>query len=305
MTITLNGTTGITTPAVTNDGAYTGDGISFADGTPSNTLVTNTSGNVGIGTSSPSSRLDVQASQGVQKLTSTTGTNSVYQQFVSTGGNAYVGLNNSTGADFGNAAYALQVYHAGAYPVVFSTNNTERMRIDSAGQVYVRPSTGGTGYTAGDSGLYSDGGFGNTLRLGNTYGAGKGFAAFYNGSTAIGSINAATASSTSYVTSSDYRLKENIAPMTGALAKVALLKPCTYTWKIDGSEGQGFIAHELQEIVPECVVGEKDAVEEDGSIKPQGIDTSFLVATLTAAIQELKAELDTVKTELATLKGTA
>jgi hypothetical protein len=83
--------------------------------------------------------------------------------------------------------------------------------------------------------------------------------------------------------------------MTGALAKVALLKPCTYKWNADGSDGEGFIAHELQEVCPDAVTGEKDAVNEDGSIKAQGIDTSFLVATLTAAIQELKAEFDAYK----------
>ena len=102
-----------------------------------------------------------------------------------------------------------------------------------------------------------------------------------------------TGTTTSYVTSSDYRLKENVQPMLNALATVTQLKPCTYTWKVDGSDGQGFIAHELQAVVPDAVVGEKDAVNEDGSIKPQGIDTSFLVATLTAAIQELKAINDT------------
>jgi hypothetical protein len=112
--------------------------------------------------------------------------------------------------------------------------------------------------------------------------------------TQVGAINIAVASVT-YVTTSDYRLKEDVAPMTGALAKVAQLKPVTYKWKADGSNSQGFIAHELQAIVPECVVGEKDAVNEDGSINPQGIDTSFLVATLTAAIQELKAEFDAYK----------
>ena len=101
--------------------------------------------------------------------------------------------------------------------------------------------------------------------------------------------------SVAYNTTSDYRLKENIAPMTGALAKVALLKPCTYTWKADGSSTEGFIAHELAEVCPQAVSGEKDAVNEDGSIKAQGIDTSFLVATLTAAIQELKAEFDAYK----------
>jgi hypothetical protein len=131
-----------------------------------------------------------------------------------------------------------------------------------------------------------------------------------NGNGQVGVIQT-NGSGTSYVTSSDYRLKENVAPMTGALAKVALLKPCTYTWKIDGSDGQGFIAHELQAVVPDAVTGKKDAVEtyidEDGNeqtrIKPQGVDTSFLVATLTAAIQELKAELDATKAEVAALKG--
>jgi hypothetical protein len=83
--------------------------------------------------------------------------------------------------------------------------------------------------------------------------------------------------------------------MTGALAKVAALKPCTYTWKSDGSAGQGFIAHELQEVVPDCVTGTKDAVDADGNPQYQGVDTSFLVATLVAAIQELKAEIDLLK----------
>jgi hypothetical protein len=108
---------------------------------------------------------------------------------------------------------------------------------------------------------------------------------------------------TTFATSSDYRLKNSIAPMTGALAKVALLKPCTYKWNSDNSDSQGFIAHELQAVVPECVTGEKDAVFEDGSIKSQGIDTSFLVATLTAAIQELKALVDAQAARIATLES--
>jgi hypothetical protein len=134
-------------------------------------------------------------------------------------------------------------------------------------------------------------------------------AEFWRSSTLVGSISVTT-TATAYNTSSDYRLKEAIAPMTGALAKVALLKPCTYKWKVDGSDGQGFIAHELAEVEAGCVTGEKDAVQEEqyevtpavkneeGNTvteavigtrtvpKYQGIDTSFLVATLTAAIQE-------------------
>jgi hypothetical protein len=91
--------------------------------------------------------------------------------------------------------------------------------------------------------------------------------------------------------------------MTGALAKVALLKPCTYKWNSSGSNGQGFIAHELAEVVPECVTGEKDAVDAEGKIKPQGVDTSFLVATLTAAIQEQQALITQLTARITALEG--
>jgi hypothetical protein len=91
--------------------------------------------------------------------------------------------------------------------------------------------------------------------------------------------------------------------MTGALDKVAQLKPCTFTWKIDGSDGQGFIAHELQEVVSDAVYGKKDEVNEDGTGKPQGVDTSFLVATLTAAIQEQQALITTLQEQVAALQA--
>jgi hypothetical protein len=109
--------------------------------------------------------------------------------------------------------------------------------------------------------------------------------------------------STTYNTTSDYRLKENIQPMTGALAKVAALKPCTFNWIENGSAGQGFIAHELAEVVPDCVTGEKDAVNKDGSINPQGVDTSFLIATLTAAIQEQQSIMESLTARIAALEA--
>jgi hypothetical protein len=126
---------------------------------------------------------------------------------------------------------------------------------------------------------------------------------FFKGSgTSVGNI-AVTASATSYNTSSDYRLKNAIAPMTGALAKVALLKPCTYKWNADGADGEGFIAHELAEVVSQCVTGEKDAVDADGNPQYQGIDTSFLVATLTAAIQEQQALITQLTARITALEG--
>jgi hypothetical protein len=109
----------------------------------------------------------------------------------------------------------------------------------------------------------------------------------------IGSVTQNSAGTVNYNTSSDYRLKENILPMTGALNAVAQLKPCVGNWKKDGSYFQGFIAHELQAVVPDCVTGEKDAVDAEGNPKHQSIDTSFLIATLSAAIQELHALVKT------------
>lgn len=100
---------------------------------------------------------------------------------------------------------------------------------------------------------------------------------------------------TTYATSSDYRLKDNVSPLIGALDKVSKLNPVTYTWKNTDIASQGFIAHELQTIIPEAVIGKKDDVDSDGNPIYQGIDTSFLVATLTAAVQELKAEIDLLK----------
>jgi hypothetical protein len=180
---------------------------------------------------------------------------------------------------------------------------SERMQIDSSGnlQVGTQSALASTRFSvvspvngvAVQCGNGSVGGY-----MTNTSGTGNWTPfSFNNNGTSfsqIGSIST-TASATAYNTSSDYRLKENVAPMTGALAKIAELKPCTYTWKSNGSAGQGFIAHELQAVVPDCVTGEKDAVDANGKPQHQGVDTSFLVATLVSAIQELTARLEALE----------
>ena len=91
--------------------------------------------------------------------------------------------------------------------------------------------------------------------------------------------------------------------MIGALDRVQQLKPVTWAWKLNGDSGQGFIAHELAEVCPDAVHGEKDAVDADGNPKYQGVDTSFLVATLTAAIQEQQAMIEELKTKVAALEA--
>jgi hypothetical protein len=111
----------------------------------------------------------------------------------------------------------------------------------------------------------------------------------------IGAIVSNDGTSTNYQTTSDYRLKQNVQPMTGALAKVQALNPVTYKWKSTGQSGQGFIAHELQTIIPEAVSGVKDDVDENGDPRYQGIDASHVVATLVAAIKELTARVATLE----------
>ena len=186
--------------------------------------------------------------------------------------------------------------------IVSSTNATERTRIDFNGNF----SVGGQTDT-----IYSKTTIKNNAALmtcwnnGGTSGYFDQIYFFNNaGTTSAGSIQRVNDSTISYLTSSDYRLKENITPMTGALAKVAQLKPVTYKWKTDNTDGEGFIAHELQEVCPIAVSGVKDAVDEHGNIKSQSVDTSFLVATLTAAIQELKAINDTQAATITTLSST-
>jgi hypothetical protein len=187
---------------------------------------------------------------------------------------------------------------------IFSISGSERARIDSSGNLLVGTTDSNpVGNRVNGSVIRPNGGFASrTVASNRDWGisvTSGSIVNFYsdNGSATVyaGAINV-NGNTTAYTSASDYRLKEDVQPMTGALAKVQLLKPVTYIYKDGGQKSQGFIAHELQEVCPEAVTGEKDAVDAEGKPQYQGIDTSFLVATLTAAIQELKAEFDAYKT---------
>ena len=220
------------------------------------------------------------------------------------GFNAYGGssvANCAVGALYiSSTATSLNSYKIGTgttLPITFQINSSDIAQFDTSGNFSIGTIgsvwTGTEKFLVGGQSLFKSSGA--PILSWNTTNAGTRFLVAFSTTvgttrTDVGSITT-DGSTTSYVTTSDYRLKENIAPMTGALEKIQALKPVTYVWKATGKTSQGFIAHELAEICPESVVGEKDAVDVDGNPQYQGIDTSFLIATLTAAIQELNTKV--------------
>ncbi len=124
----------------------------------------------------------------------------------------------------------------------------------------------------------------------------------HNGSQ-IGSI-LTTTTGTAYNTSSDYRLKENVSPLTGSIDRLKSLKPCTFNFLTEPSRNEeGFIAHEVQEVVSGAVSGVKDAVDEDGNIDAQGLDTSRLVPLLTSALQEAVEKIEQLEQRISALES--
>ena len=295
------------------------------------------SGNLGIGTSSPSVKLDVSQSQNGQTAVQLTNSNagaSAEATFIANNG-TYIGSFGVAGASksafgailasdayiFSNANVAntgitLMANSANGVIKFATGGSAEKMRIESSGNLLVGTTSSAGNYKVQSVNTSSSG---NAMWLQNSSGNDRGIltmrhdmatggttgnmVTFQNASgSGVGAITSSN-TATTYATSSDYRLKHDIQPMTGALAKVALLKPCTYKWNADDSQSQGFIAHDLQEVVPECVTGEKDAVDADGNPKYQGIDTSFLVATLTAAIQEQQALITQLTARITALES--
>jgi hypothetical protein len=257
------------------------------------------SGNVGIGTSSPLAKLNVNTTGANSRIAIGDTAVGTYSTLLMYGGSGKYNFQLGVQNNVNNAFEITPSTAAGG-----TTFSTPAMVVDSSGNLLVGKTD--TNFNTAGAKLATSGNeftasAGKAIAANRTTSDGAVIEMFRQG-TSVGSISV-TASATAYNTSSDYRLKNTIAPMTGALDKVALLKPCTYKWNVDGSDGQGFIAHELQEVVEGCVTGEKDAVDAEGNPVHQGIDTSFLVATLTAAIQELKGIVDAQAVRIAALEA--
>jgi hypothetical protein len=191
--------------------------------------------------------------------------------------------------------------------LVFSTtadgasSPTERMRIDSAG----RTGFGISPNAYGDNGLITLNGTNYTRCIfSNINGTSSAtHITFGNGNGIVGSITT-SGSSTAFNTSSDYRLKENVVLLTGAIDRLQQIPVHRFNFLADPDKTvDGFLAHEAQEIVPECVTGEKDAVDDDGNPVYQGIDQSKLVPLLTAALQEAIAKIETLEAKVAALEA--
>jgi len=273
----------------------------FAAGSSERMRITS-AGNVGIGTASPSVSLNVVGNA----------------KFETSSGNRYIEIASSTSSiQIGTDGSSQFLYGVGNFPLTFSTNASERMRITSGGFVLVnRTSTLNNGWfeVNGD-------GSRSGVACNQVSTASSAQIYFSNPNGIVGSIFS-SGSATSYNTSSDYRLKENIKPVENALSILNQLKPCSFNFIADADEEvMGFIAHEVQEVIPQAVTGEKDGfrieevevspaeLDEEGNVITeavieekeipvyQGIDHSKLVPLLVAAIQELKTEIDSLKNQ--------
>jgi len=283
-------------------------------------------GRVGIGTGSPDKELELQKDHNgqttMQIQNDTAGTGAMAQLRVRT--NSSLGILASIDDGYSSAG----IYQAGTisliaadnstgglvlgtegnHPVLFYQGASEAMRIKSSGNVCINTdeTDGNIGGSSGDSTWtfnVNDG-----MRIGHTgasywnrFNSGA-LCNFRRGGTTVGAISVSS-SATSFDTSSDYRLKEDVKPMSASIDKLKELKPVNFAWKVDGSRVDGFLAHEAQEVVPNAITGEKDAVDDDGNAVYQGIDQSKLVPLLTSALQEAVAKIEELTTRIEILEN--
>jgi hypothetical protein len=252
-----------------------------------------TSQNVGIGTSRPSDTslftraLDLNGTSGAAYYARTNGSSTNYTVFGNFGSDGYI--NNRASGN-----------------LLFYNSNTERMRITSVGDVLVGTSTVGMA----NGGIQSQPN-GNTTNVpffgcaGNSSSSSHLSYGLYSTSLSqyqfyVGYNGTIAARSTSITGLSDISEKENIQPLETGLNEVLALQPRRFDWKNgSGQNVAGFVAQEVEDVLPDLV--EEYRVNEETTKK--GLKMGDMIPTLVKAIQELKAELDEAKAEIAALKG--
>jgi hypothetical protein len=257
--------------------------------------------------------------------TSTPSTGAMNRQLtISAGASNLAGvilINNATGSAYNNGvqlyANALDaaLFNQSNGYLAFGTNQTERARIFASGGVSIGNTTDpGAGNLSVNGNLYvgSTSNIVNSrfvtkfdqtgnsgLGIQNTSATATGYmVAFYNSSATLqGSITQTSSLITAFNTTSDYRLKTEPKLIQNALATVKALNPVSFTW-VDGRKDNGFLAHELQAVIPNCVTGEKDAVNENGTPKYQQMDNSGVIPFLVKAIQEQQLIIEQLKAKV-------
>ena len=255
-----------------------GGGINaYVGSTPSLAMAISSAGNVGVGTASPTKK--VSASIG---LNDTDGFALEYSGEAKAGmlvvpatGEVRMGAINSTGTYFST----------------FYANNSEAMRVDSSGNVRINTSSS-TGHRLQVEDVTDVASF----RATSSNSGQESLIQFKKNGSEVGYINVTT-SSTVYGTSSDYRLKENVTADWDATTRLKQLNPVRFNFIADADTTvDGFLAHEVQDVVPEAISGTKDEVDEDGNPVMQGIDQSKIVPLLVKTIQELEARITALET---------
>ena len=193
--------------------------------------------------------------------------------------------------------------------IQFISNGIERMRLIASGDLLVGTTTVLSPATDTDEGcrispnviiVSRSGSVPLFLQRTTSNGA---IASFYRQTTQVGTISVTT-TATAYNTSSDYRLKENVVPLDGAITRLNQLPVHRFNFIADpDTVVDGFIAHEVQDIVPEAITGEKDAVDDEGNPEYQGIDQSKIVPLLTAALQEALQQIEALTARVTALEA--
>ena len=248
------------------------------------------SGNVGIGTSSPTisngrGLVIADATAARLKLCDTT-----------------TGEGASDGFQVGHSGALAFIFNHEDEPIQFGTNNTERFRINNSNHVLFYTTSNSA--PDGNGGvIVADDGNGSFIQISKKTTSAVPAMEFYNSNGRVGQI-IPSGSATSFTTSSDYRLKENVVTDWDATSRLKQLKPSRFNFKADKDTTlDGFLAHEVSSIVPEAITGTKDEVDTDGNAVMQSIDQAKLVPLLTKTLQEAVAKIETLEAKVKELES--